>query len=72
MINSIFAAPDLQNKEKVAKCSEACTFDYTPVCGGPAGSTNQKEMKSFGNECVMKKYNCEKGESKSNLTPFSN
>ncbi|XP_055592533.1 turripeptide Pal9.2 [Uranotaenia lowii] len=42
-------------------CGRSCTFDYTPVCGGVKGS-NDKPL-SFGNTCVMEKYNCENGKS---------
>lgn len=54
----------MPNKPK-KKCAEECPFDYAPVCGGTAGSN---EKKSFGNDCVMRKYNCEKGASKSDFS----
>lgn len=60
VISSIFAAPGVTPKTK--DCKE-CGLDYAPVCGGPKGSQNDREKKSFGSICVMEKYNCEKGES---------
>lgn len=54
-------------KEKpTAKCNAACTDDYTPVCGGVKGSKDKPI--SFGNECVMQKYNCENKKSKIDFT----
>ncbi|EAT48797.1 AAEL000211-PA [Aedes aegypti] len=54
-------------KEKpTSKCNTACTDDYTPVCGGVKGSKDKPI--SFGNECVMQKYNCE---NKKSLTVLS-
>lgn len=45
------------------KCSQSCPFDYDPVCGGP--ETGAEKPLSFGNECVLKTYNCEKDLSES-------
>lgn len=42
-------------KNRNPPCIKICTDDYTPVCAGVDG---EKPM-SFGNECVMKNYNCE-------------
>lgn len=58
IISSILAAPGATNKN----CAKACTLDYTPVCAGPAGTTDNKQKKTFGNICVMHNYNCEKNE----------
>ncbi|XP_058462840.1 turripeptide Gsp9.3 [Malaya genurostris] len=46
-------------KDKPAKntCQKACTFDYTPVCGGVKNSKDKPI--SFGNTCVLDNYNCE-------------
>lgn len=41
------------------ECLKACPFDYTPVCGGPTSGADKPL--SFGNECVLNNYNCEKG-----------
>ncbi|KAI5706804.1 hypothetical protein M8J75_011502 [Diaphorina citri] len=38
------------------KCIEICTTNYEPVC---AHDENVKSDITFGNECVMRKYNCE-------------
>lgn len=57
LVTMITAMPEKPKK----KCAEDCPFDYLPVCGGTA---DNNEKKSFGNECVMRKYNCEKGASK--------
>lgn len=61
-ISSILAAPGVTPTNKPA-CTQDCSLEYAPVCAGPKGTTNDREKKSFGNDCVMKKYNCEKGES---------
>uniref|UniRef100_A0A1Q3FSE3 Putative kazal domain-containing peptide n=1 Tax=Culex tarsalis TaxID=7177 RepID=A0A1Q3FSE3_CULTA len=46
-------------KEKPAKntCAKACSFDYTPVCGG--SKDGKDKPLSFGNSCVLENYNCE-------------
>lgn len=61
IISSILAAPGVTPATQ--NCGDVCPLDYQPICGGPSGTTNDREKKSFGNNCVMKKYNCEKGES---------
>uniref|UniRef100_T1E3E4 Putative kazal domain-containing peptide n=1 Tax=Psorophora albipes TaxID=869069 RepID=T1E3E4_9DIPT len=54
-------------KDKPAKkCADSCPFDYTPVCGGVKDS--KEKPISFGNSCVMEKYNCE---NKKSLTVLS-
>lgn len=58
IISTIQAAPGTTTANK---CNE-CPLDYKPVCGGPAGATDNKLKKSFGSICVMQKYNCEKNE----------
>lgn len=40
-------------------CESECQTDYQPICVGPAGATNAREKKSFGNDCVLKNYNCQ-------------
>lgn len=62
LISSIFAAPGVTPTNKPT-CTQDCSLEYAPICAGPKGTTNDREKKSFGNDCVMKKYNCEKGES---------
>ncbi|XP_026480998.1 vasotab [Ctenocephalides felis] len=42
-------------KNRNPPCIKICTDDYTPVCAGVDG---EKPI-SFGNECVMRNYNCE-------------
>lgn len=66
LISSIFAAPGVTTTNKTA-CTEECSLEYDPICAGEEGNTNEKMNKSFGNICVMYKYNCEKNES---LLPF--
>ncbi|KAL1461153.1 hypothetical protein WDU94_013081 [Cyamophila willieti] len=45
------------NKKKPpVKCIEVCTTQYTPIC---AHDESGNPPMSFGNECVMRKYNCE-------------
>lgn len=61
LFNVILAAPGVTAVSK--PCNE-CPLNYEPICAGPPGTTNDKDKKSFGNECVMEKYNCEKNESK--------
>lgn len=69
MVAMITATAEAKDRPKL-KCAEECSLDYAPVCGAPPGtaaSATAKEnhnMKSFGNECVMRKHNCEKSESK--------
>lgn len=57
-------ANNQQNKKKntpTPKCIEICTTTYAPICAhDEAGSPPL----SFGNECVMRKYNCESNKSK--------
>ncbi|XP_058067356.1 vasotab-TY2 [Anopheles bellator] len=40
-----------------SQCTKACTADYTPVCGVP--KEGKGSTVTFGNTCVMEKYNCE-------------
>lgn len=40
------------------KCNNACPFNYAPVCAGPEAGADKPL--SFGNECVLNNYNCEK------------
>lgn len=61
-ISSVLAAPGVTPANK--KCANECSLDYNPVCAGPAGTNDIKLKKSFGNICVMQKYNCEKSERK--------
>lgn len=63
MVAMVASTADAKERPKL-KCAEDCSLDYKPVCGGPTGSTDSKQMKSFGNECVMRKHNCERSESK--------
>jgi hypothetical protein len=37
------------------KCKSECPNDYNPICGSDGAKVNL----SFGNKCVMEKYNCE-------------
>jgi hypothetical protein len=43
------------------KCKSECPNDYNPICGSDGAKVNL----SFGNKCVMEKYNCEHNTSKS-------
>lgn len=36
-------------------CDTFCTFDYTPVCAGGAGSSPQ----TFPNACALDVHNCQ-------------
>lgn len=65
IISTIWAAPGVT--PSTAKACEECKLNYDPICAGPQGTKNDREKKSFGNLCVMKKYNCEKGESLLNI-----
>lgn len=38
-----------------SKCKSECPNDYAPICGSDGAKVNL----SFGNKCVMEKYNCE-------------
>jgi len=42
-------------QKKTPTCATVCNDDYTPVCGGDG----QGKDISFGNKCVMERYNCE-------------
>ncbi|KAL1130100.1 hypothetical protein AAG570_013039 [Ranatra chinensis] len=42
-------------KKTGPKCNMACTQEYSPIC---AGDGHNKPL-SFGNVCVLEKYNCE-------------
>ncbi|XP_055297192.1 turripeptide Pal9.2-like [Sitodiplosis mosellana] len=59
LISTISTAPGVTSTNKQT-CSKECTLDYKPICAGH--SPTDKEKKSFGNFCVMEKYNCEKDE----------
>lgn len=59
LISAVFASPGVTPKTKT--CDEECP-DYKPVCAGPKDGSD-KEKRSFGSECVVRKYNCEKNES---------
>lgn len=58
LISAIFASPGVTPKTK--SCDEDCP-EFKPVCAGPKGATD-KEKRSFGSDCVVRKYNCEKNE----------
>ena len=60
LISTTSAAPGVTSTNKQA-CNKECTLDYKPICAGH--SENDKDKKSFGNVCVMDKYNCERDES---------
>ncbi|KAG4066572.1 hypothetical protein HA402_007208 [Bradysia odoriphaga] len=42
-------------KPRPKECKTVCSMEYDPVCAGAPGETS----KTFGNECVMRNYNCE-------------
>uniref|UniRef100_A0A1B6IC76 Kazal-like domain-containing protein n=1 Tax=Homalodisca liturata TaxID=320908 RepID=A0A1B6IC76_9HEMI len=52
-------ATSTTTKPPKPKCDTACPDDYTPICANEKGSS--EKAKSFGNICVMNKYNCEHG-----------
>ncbi|XP_054258131.1 uncharacterized protein LOC128983031 [Macrosteles quadrilineatus] len=56
---SVKKATSTTTKPPKPKCDEKCPEDYTPVCGKEKDST--EKPKSFGNICVMNKFNCEHG-----------
>lgn len=60
LISTASAAPGVTSTNKQA-CTKECTLDYKPICAGH--SESDKDKKSFGNVCVMDKYNCERDES---------
>lgn len=45
------------DKKGKSDCAQVCTFNYEPICAEPENG-NGKPL-SFGNECVLKNYNCE-------------
>lgn len=57
----VLASPAKEKPTKKA-CAKACSFDYTPVCGGVKDSKDKPI--SFGNTCVLENYNCENQKSK--------
>lgn len=61
LISVIYAAPGVTPYPK-KKCGGDCLdADFDPVCGGPAGTTDKHDMKSFGSRCVLELQNCERG-----------
>lgn len=40
--------------DEAPKCHEPCPYIFEPVCGWDGA-----QYKFFGNECFMKKHNCE-------------
>ncbi|EDS41366.1 conserved hypothetical protein [Culex quinquefasciatus] len=61
----VLASPAKEKPTKKA-CAKACSFDYTPVCGGVKDSKDKPI--SFGNTCVLENYNCENQKSLSVLS----
>lgn len=54
---AIFCAAALGKPAKSTPCGQACTLDYTPICASP--KSGKGADLSFGNKCVLEKYNCE-------------
>ena len=52
------ASPAKEPPKKNDACPNACADEYTPVCGAPGPSDGGSNV-TFGNKCVMEKYNCE-------------
>lgn len=65
LVSAIVAAPQTATQAPGKKC-ENCRDEYNPICAAPTGSKQEKDTISFGNDCVMRKYNCENNKSKLN------
>lgn len=63
------SASPAKDPPKKSPCADVCTSDYTPVCGSP-GSGDGNSQITFGNKCVMEKYNCESKKCKFAITNF--
>ncbi|KAL1402545.1 hypothetical protein pipiens_006046 [Culex pipiens pipiens] len=66
MTAMVLASPAKEKPTTKKACAKACSFDYTPVCGGVKDSKDKPI--SFGNTCVLENYNCENQKSLSVLS----
>ena len=59
---ALIIASSLAGGPAMPSCQEWCTEEYTPLC-----ASNGENLKTFGNNCELTRYNCQNNEGNENL-----